>query len=95
MAKQNKTKAADGAVELVAVGTVWFAGEEYLDGEALTVPAATADRLLVVGAAKLAGDEPVQVVPAAASPAAASPELAAEPAEGDAADAPKAPAAEA
>lgn len=90
MAKQNKTKAADGAVELVAVGTVWFAGEEYLDGEALTVPAATADRLLVVGAAKLAGDESVQVVPAAASP-----DLAAEPAEGDAADAPEAPAAEA
>lgn len=66
MAKQTKAKAEAGAdtVELIAVGTVWCAGKECLDGAPFTAPAATAERLVLLGAARLPGDEP------AATPAA-------------------------
>ena len=84
MAKQRKAGAAE-LVALVAIGTVHHDGETYLDGEVLTVDADTAARLIEVGAAKPEGEAPAEVVQ----------EQAAVPAEGDAADAPQAPAAEA
>lgn len=84
MAKQRKTGAAE-LVALVAIGTVLHDGETYLDGEVLTVDADTAARLIEVGGAKPEGEAPAEVAP----------EQAAVPAEGDAAGAPQAPAAEA
>lgn len=84
MAKQRKAGAAE-LVAIVAIGTVLHDGETYLDGEVLTVDADTAARLIEVGGAKPEGEAPAEVVQAQA----------AVPAEGDAADAPQAPAAEA
>ena len=86
MAKQRKAGAAE-QVALVAIGTVWHDGEAYQDGEALPVDAATAARLIEVGAAKPEGEAPADVAPAEVAA-----EASAEPAAGDT---PEAPAAEA
>lgn len=63
MAKQRKAGAAE-LVALVAIGTVLHDGETYLDGESLTVDAATAARLIEVGGAKPEGDAPTEEAPA-------------------------------
>lgn len=84
MAKQRKAGAAE-LVALVAIGTVRHDGETYLDGEVLTVDADTAARLIEVGGAKPEGEAPAEVDPGQGTV----------PADGGAADAPQAPAAEA
>ncbi len=82
MAKQQRKAGAAELVALVAIGTVLHDGEAYLDGESLAVDAATAARLIEVGAAKPEGDAPAEVAAEAS-------------AEPDAGDTPEAPAAEA
>lgn len=56
MAKQQRKAGAAELVALVAIGTVLHDGETYVDGESLTVDAATAARLIEVGGAKLEGE---------------------------------------
>lgn len=64
MAKQQRKAGAAELVALVAIGMVLHDGETYVDGESLTVDAATAARLIEVGGAKPEGEAPADVGPA-------------------------------
>ena len=64
MAKQQRKAGAAELVAVVAIGMVLHDGETYLDGESLSVDAATAARLIEVGGAKAEGEAPADVSPA-------------------------------